>query len=109
MPYMVITSWYPVHKVPDVIKVYAELLKKYPPSSLEELGETCVNNAGTSTENGLKAMSVFDVKEGKIEEALKTARGALAMFHSIEGYSYSIEVWSTITESFEAIGMQVPT
>lgn len=106
---MVITSWYPSHKLPDVIKIYAELLKKYPPSSLEELGETCVNNAGTSTENGLKAMSVYDVKEGKLEEALKTARRALAMFRSIEGYVYTIEVWTTITEGFESIGMQAPT
>jgi hypothetical protein len=109
MPYLVITSWYPSHKLPDIINVYAEMLKKYPPNVLAELGEYCVNNAGSTTEKGLKGMSVFEVKKGKLEEALKTARGALAMFRSIEGYVYTIEVWTTITEGFESIGMQAPT
>jgi len=109
MVYLVITSWYPSHKVSDVIKTFTEMLKKYPPSVIAELGEILVNNAGTSTENGLKAMSVYDVKEGKLEEALKIARSALAMFQPVEGYESKVEVWSTVTESFEAIGMQAPT
>jgi len=109
MPYLVMTNWYPSHKVPDVIKIYTEMLKKYPPNVLAELGEYCVDNAGSATEKGLKAMSIFDVKEGKLEEALKTARGALAMFRSIEGFVYTIEVWTTSTEGFESIGMQAPT
>lgn len=109
MPFLVITAWYPTHKVSDVIKVYPEMLKKYPPSSLTEFGEIAVNNAVTATEKGLKTMSFYDIKEGKLEEALKTARSALAMFQSIEGYEYKVEVWSTITEAFESIGMQVPT
>lgn len=54
-------------------------------------------------------MSVYDVKEGKLEEALKIARSTLAMFQPIEGYESKVEVWSTVTESFEAIGMQTPT
>ena len=109
MPYMVITNWYPSYKLPEVLKVYPEMLKKYPPNVLAELGEYRVEMAGTATEKGLKSMNVFEVKEGKLEEALKTARGALAMFRSIEGYVYTIEVWTTITEGFESIGMQAPT
>ena len=109
MPYLVITSWYPSHKVPDVIKIYTEMLKKYPPNVLAKLGEYCVENAGSATEKGLKSMSIFDVKEGKLEEALKTARSALAMAQSIEGYEYTVEVWSTLTEAFDTLGMQVPT
>jgi len=109
MPFLVITSWYPTHKASEVIKIFPEILKKYPPSVLAELGETSVNQAVTTTEKGLKAMSFYDVKKGKLEEALMTAKSALAMAQSIEGYEYTIEVWSTITEAFETLGMQAPT
>jgi len=109
MPYLVMSSWYPSHKVSDVIKTFTEMLKKYPPSVIAELGEILVNNAGTSSEKGLKNMSVYDIKEGKLEEALKIARSALAMFQPIDGYESKVEVWSTAAEGFEAIGMQVPT
>ena len=109
MPFLVITSWYPTHKASEVIKILSEVLKKYPPNVLAELGETSVNQAVTTTEKGLKAMSFYDVKEGKLEEALKIARSALAMCQSIEGYEYTIEIWSTFTEAFEIVGMQAPT
>ncbi len=109
MPFLVITAWYPTHKASEVIKILFEVRKKYPPSVLAELGDTSVNQAVTTTEKGLKTMSFYDVKEGKLEEALKTARSALAMFQPIEGYEYSIEVWSTLTEAFETLGMQAPT
>ena len=109
MPFIVVTSWYPTHKVSDVLKIFPEFLKKYPPNVLAEFGEISVNQAVTSTEKGLKSMSFFDIKEGKLEEALKVARSAVAMFQAVEGYEYSIEVWSTITEAFESIGMQAPT
>ena len=109
MPYLVLTAWYPTHKVPEVLKILPELLKKYPPSVLEELGETAVNQATTTTEKGLKAMSFYEIKEGKLEEALITAKKAVAMFQPVEGYEYTIEIWSTFTEAFEIVGMQAPT
>jgi hypothetical protein len=103
-PYIIITSWFPAHKIPEVTKVYFEMMKKYPFD--EELAEWLVPAAVTTGKYGIKVMDVFKVKPGKLEEALAHLAMRAAMYHSIEGYAYSIRVWETIEEAFAAIGQQ---
>ena len=97
MVYVIIKSFYPSHKVEEVTQVYQEMLKKYPPDP--SLSEHVVPIAGRGTEKGLEAMSIYKLKEGKFDEIAKLIMGAMAMFHKIEGYEYSVEIWSTLEES----------
>ena len=106
MPYLVIKSWYPTHLASEVAKRYLEVVQKYPPDNT--LGETLVPVAVKTTKKGIKTMSIYEIKEGKLEEANTRAGNAMAMFNDIEGYEYSVERWATVSEAMAAIGMQAP-
>ena len=97
MVYLIIKSFYPSHKAEEVTQVYQEMLKKYPPDL--SLSDRVVPVAGRGTEKGLESMSVQKLKEGKFDEVAKRTMLSMAMFHKIDGFEYSVEVWSTIEES----------
>ncbi len=53
-------------------------------------------------------ISVFDVKEGKLEEALALQQKQLLEYHVIPGYKYKMEVRFKATEALEMLGMKMP-
>jgi len=106
MPYILVKSWYPAHKIPEAVKIYVEMLKKYPAD--DSLGEQIVPNAVKSTELGITSIGITKVKEGKLEEALTRSQNSLVMFHGLEGFRYKIEVWATIEEAMAYIGRSMP-
>ena len=106
MPYIFVTTWYPSHKVTEVVKVYLEMLKKYPED--ESLVETIIPAAVNTGCEGIKSLAVTKVKEGKLEEALTRTGTQMAIFHGVEGFEYSTEVWSTIEEAMAMIGKSMP-
>ncbi len=97
MVYVIIKSFYPSHKAEEVTQVYQEMLKKYPRDP--SLSDLVVPVAGRASEKGLENMSVQKLKEGKFDELAKRIMVSMAMFHKIDGFEYSIEVWSTLEES----------
>ncbi|MFX0136228.1 MAG: hypothetical protein ACFFDN_21490, partial [Candidatus Hodarchaeota archaeon] len=99
-------SWYPTHKAKEVAKKYLEFLAKYPPD--ESLGERIVQAAVRITKDGVNGTSVIKVKKGKLEELRTRALNAMAMFNEIEGFEYTIEIWSTREEALATIGMKLP-
>ncbi|NVL91372.1 MAG: hypothetical protein HWN69_10390 [Desulfobacterales bacterium] len=106
MPYIFVTTWYPSHKVTEAVKVYLQMLSKYPPD--KSLGEDLIPAAVNSNKEGVISVSVSEVKEGKLEEALTRVGTQMTMFQSIEGFEYSIELWSTVEEAMTAIGQKMP-
>ncbi|MFX0135117.1 MAG: hypothetical protein ACFFDN_15855 [Candidatus Hodarchaeota archaeon] len=106
MPYIFVYVWYPSHKVEEAVKVYLEMLKKFPED--ESLGELIIPASVNTGCEGIKSLSVTKVKEGKLEDALTRASNQMAMFMSVEGFEYSIEVWSTIEEAMAVIGKSLP-
>ncbi|MFX1317188.1 MAG: hypothetical protein ACFE9T_15105, partial [Promethearchaeota archaeon] len=99
-------SVFPSHKGPEVAKKFLEQLKKYPED--DSLGETIVNAAVKATTGGVKALSVSTVKKGKLEESLNRTNEVLAMYNEIEGFEYTIEVWSEPAEALATLGMKMP-
>jgi hypothetical protein len=106
MVYMVVTTTYPSHKEDEVGEKYIEVLKKYPPD--RSLGKQVVPLAVKPAHDGMKAMSIIDVKEGKIGEALNLVVRMLSEYLSIEGYEYAIDIWATQAEAMEFSGMTLP-
>ena len=106
MPYIVENMWYPTAKVDEVVERYFELLKKFPPD--ESLAKEVVPGAITVGQQGVEAMTILDVKEGKLEEALERCRNAMAMYIGIEGLEYSIQLYSTVQEALESVGKEAP-
>ena len=105
MPYLFITSVYPSHKVDEVVKKYLEVTPKYPPDP--SMGKALVS-ATKILEQGVKSFTAYEVKEGKLEEAISIWTKGIAEYRNIEGYETSIEVWATSAEAFGAIGMKRP-
>ena len=106
MPYIVTTSIYPTEKGPEVAEKYLEAIKKYPID--ENLATELVPAAIKSTHEGVKVLGITEVKEGKLEDALKRTVNMMVMFQSIPGYRYSTELYYKVEEALALIGMGLP-
>jgi len=106
MPYVITTTTFPTDKIDETAKMYTEVTKKYPPD--ENLGNILVQSAIKTTKKGINALTVMEVKEGKLEEALARTAAELSMYRNIVGYEYSVDVWQTVEEAFISVGMSAP-
>lgn len=105
MPFIFSKIIYPPHKIDELVKKYIEILPKYPPDP--SLAEVALG-ATKATEEGIVSLTVFEVKEGKFQEAFNLVTRNTSAFRTVEGVKYSIEVWATTIEAFAAIGMTPP-
>lgn len=101
MVYIVVKSFFPTHQNEAVSARNIEMMTKFPPDN--SIAEAVVPLAARATKEGLEAMGINLVKEGKFDEALIRIGRAMAMFNDIEGFEYSLEVWVTLPE-VQAIG-----
>jgi len=106
VPYIFVRTWYPSHKVPEAVKEYLEMLKKYPAD--ESLAEEIIPTAVNTGCEGVISLSVNKVEEDKLGAALKRTGNQMAMFLGVEGFEYSIEIWSTVEEAMAMIGKSMP-
>jgi len=96
MPYIIGTMQYPSHRQADTVKTYLKIRDKYPPddSLYENLGSPV-----KTTEKGVKVMTIWNVKEGKLEKAMNLVSRFYFEFINVEGLEYTIEVWLTFEEA----------
>lgn len=106
MPYIITTSFYPSDKATEVANRYIEAIGKYPPD--ENLGRQLVPAAVKETHQGIEVMSILEIKEGKLEEALNRTVNMMAMFFSIEGFEHNTEIYFKVEEAMKVIGMSLP-
>ena len=107
MPYLVAFARWPTDKTAELVKKAIEVIKKYPEDT--SLGEPIIPNAFKGGLEGMRSLSVTEVKKGKLEEAITRGREIAMMYAaSVEGFEYSIEVWSTLAEGYATIGQTPP-
>ncbi|MFW9873663.1 MAG: hypothetical protein ACFFG0_11200 [Candidatus Thorarchaeota archaeon] len=53
-------------------------------------------------------MSIWKVKEGKLEETLTVLGKFYYEFINLEGCEYIIKIWHTFQEALAAVGMKLP-
>ncbi|NVM38296.1 MAG: hypothetical protein HWN81_22065 [Candidatus Lokiarchaeota archaeon] len=109
MPHIVIFMKCPSHVVAKVVQKAMEARQKNLFPDDESIQENLVLSAWKTCEDGVQFLSVTLVKEGKLEEALKAIYKEMIYYSEIEGYELSIEVWGTMQEGFEALGMESPS
>jgi len=107
MPYVFTYSYVPLHKINESVEVYLKEMKDAR-SATRPLAKEIIPNAAKGTMEGLQTISVYDVKEGKLEEFLITQQKLMVAYHVIEGFKYNIEVRFKVTEALEMIGMKMP-
>jgi len=101
MVYIVVKVFYPTHQNEVVSARNIEMTAKFPPDN--SIAEPVIPLAARATKEGIEAMGINLVKEGKFDEALIRTGRAMVMFNDIEGFEYSLEVWLTLPE-IQAVG-----
>ena len=105
MLYMFITAHFPSNKAIEVGKTYLEERKNFPRD--RSLGKVVVE-AVKPRDHGIETIGILQNKEGKLEAALKRQQDASAMYHDIDGYEYSIDIYWNAAEALGVIGMKSP-
>lgn len=106
MVYLLMTVWFPPHKGEEVGKKFLELIKKFPPD--KSLGKVVLDGALMRTKYGIKAITISEVKEGKLEEAFARTSEMLAFYSEIEGVNSRLDTMATLIESMDLVGLKVP-
>lgn len=105
MPYLITTSLYPSEIAPKVGTRYLEALAKYPPD--DDIGTEIVPAAVKSSLQGIRVLSISEIKEGKLDAAYTRATNMMVMFQNIPGFVYTVEVHLKVEEAMAAIGMDI--
>ncbi len=105
MSYVIITLKYASHMQNEVVKKYLQIAPKY---SLDEAIAVQLCAPVSVTTNGVEVKSIWDIKSGKLEEALAYFRKYFYEFIHIENCAYSIDVWYTFDEAAGIAGFKVP-
>lgn len=106
MVYLLSTVWFPPVKGEEVGKKLLEVVKKYPED--KSIGKTVLAGALMRTKYGIKGISIYEVKEGKLDVALERVGDILAIYSEIEGVNSRIDTMATLVESMDAVGLKAP-
>lgn len=101
--YIITTALYSSDKSKEVAETYLKAMAKYPEDN--SISTPLVPVAVRGTFQGLKVISVYEVKKGKLSDAHTIAVNRMVMFHNIPGYKYSIKTFLGLEEAMSAIGM----
>ncbi len=103
MPYIIGRSWYPPNKADETVKKYLEVMEKLPFD--ESLGKQIIPVATTVNKDSQTSISVAEVEQQKVGEALEWAKRFMIEFRTIEGFNYEVKTWSTAEEGLARMGV----
>ena len=106
MVYLLATVWFPPHKGEEVGKKFLEIAKKFPED--RSLGKSVLDGALMRTKYGIKAITISEVKEGKLEAATDRVNEILALYSEIEGVNSRVDTMATLVESLDIVGLKAP-
>jgi len=91
---------FPMEKAQQVAELFAKLMSERPvPEGVKHIGPFL----RTTLEDGVVAISLYEVEEGKEVEAFKYAMELEFQFRVIEGYRYSVDLYYTIEEALSLL------
>lgn len=106
MPYLFVNVWFPPQKSQEMGKKALEVFQKFPEDS--SIGKTIIQGALMRTKNGIKGITITEVNEGKLEAAIDRAQELVDMYSEIEGVNARFDLYATLAESMEMIGLKLP-
>ena len=107
IPYLFTYNIFPPEQAEAISKIYLSKIKEER-AAMRPLAKEIIPNAVKATTDGMSVISVFDVKEGKLEECLALQQKQLLNYHVIPGYKYKMEVRFNVVEAIEMLGMKIP-
>ena len=106
MVVVVSTTYFPAGKSAEVGKKYLEVLKKYPPD--RTIAKVILPVAVRVTSDGMKAISISEVKDGKFKEFMRLVYEQILLYSEIEGYRSDVEVYMSGIEALPLVGLEMP-
>jgi len=106
MVLIMVTTWYPPDKATKVAKKFLEVMQEYPQESFEK---PLVLAAASSVKDGIRSISITEVKKGKYEEAMNLIARREVEYFGIEGFRFEIETLLTIEEAMPLVGLEMPS
>ena len=91
--YILITVWFPASKSIEVGKKTIEVNERFPDD--ESILKTILPGGLMRTKNGIKGISVFEVVEGKFEQAYERAGDILSAYAEVDGLNCRIDTMPT--------------
>jgi len=104
--YILLTVWFPASKSLEIGKKALEVIEKVPED--ETISKTILAGGLMRTKNGIKGISIYEVMEGKFEEAYSLAGDILAIYAEVEGVNSRIDTMTSAVEAMESIGLAIP-
>ena len=107
MVHIMATAWWPPNltKGAEIAKKAYEAAKKFP---VDESLATLLVQGFMGDKIGTKSISIWNVKEGKLEEALNLTGEILRFYAEIEGVTYKTTLMVTPEEAYATVGMKPP-
>ncbi|MFX0019507.1 MAG: hypothetical protein ACFFAK_05815 [Promethearchaeota archaeon] len=100
------TTHFPANRSSEVGKKYLEVVKKFPTD--RSLEKVILPVAVRTTTNGMKAISIVEVKDGKFKEYMKRFYQNILEYFDIEGYTVDFEVFMSGAEALPLVGLEMP-
>jgi hypothetical protein len=101
--YLITTSLYPNDKAKEVANIYLKAITKYPDDA--SLFIPIVPVAVRATLQGMRVISVGEVKKGKLESAHALTVNRMVMLHDIQGFKWTVKTYQNLEEALKTIGM----
>ncbi len=105
--YLLATLYFPADKTTAVAE-HAIKLAKFPWDKYKYQAKPVFTNAIKMTKKGIVAMTMQEVDSANLGGAYRAEQDYLAKYHDIVGFTYKIEVWNTMQEAMDAVGVKIP-
>ncbi|GAH00870.1 unnamed protein product [marine sediment metagenome] len=105
MPIIIVTAWYPYKRRMEVGKKAIEAVNKFPP---DESTAKALGTAVLRDKHGIKVITMSEVMQGKLQEALDRANQTIDFYMEVDGFNFRIDIAATGIEAMESINMKLP-
>jgi hypothetical protein len=107
MVLIVTQTWYPISQAENAGKAYLEAMKKFP--SDRTLTKSILQSGVKIEKEGIHAIAISSVKEGKTKEAMDLiTKRLLILAKGVENIKTSMDVYFDLTEAMPIIGLTAP-
>ena len=99
--YFMMTVSYPANKADEVVKKFVEVEEKYPQE--DRIASSVFPGGVYSDDDGVNTVTITDVPEGKMADAINSSYKIMNEFRNIEGYKYKIRPLLSIEEAMATL------
>jgi len=107
MVLIVTQTWYPVSQAENAGKAYLEAMKKFPQD--RSLTKPILQSGVKIEKEGLHAIAISAVKEGKVKEAMDLiSKRLLILARGVEDIKMSMDIYYDLPEAMPLVGLSAP-